>query len=98
MSLVLDFAPEHWGVSTRLVAMALADRVSSETGETWASVGDLARRTGIGHRQVQRHLRILEQDRIILREPRFRDNESQASNRWIWLWTHPATRPLQDAK
>ena len=97
MSLVLDFAPPHWNVSTRLVAMALADRVSSETQETWASIGDLARRTGLGERQVKRHLRILEADGIISRQPRFRDNGSQASNLWTWQWTVTGTSHRTDA-
>lgn len=91
MTLVLDFAPDEWSISTRLVAIALADRVNRETGEAWASIADLSRRTGIGPRQVRRHLAVMEKAGVIRRQARFRDNGSQQSNLWIWVWTVTGT-------
>lgn len=84
-TLVLDFAPPHWNSGTRLVALALADRVGSDW-VCWPSVDDISRRTGLKPRMVKYHLRYLEEERVIAREERRRGNGSQQSNLWIWLW------------
>jgi len=89
MALVLDFAPEHWSVSTRFVALSIADRVSDEHGTCWASIDDVARRTGLSPRRVQEHIATLVEEGVLMRSPRFRDNGSQQSNLWTWLWTIP---------
>lgn len=89
MALVLDFAPPDWTPSQRMVAMALADRIGSETWEAWASIGDIARRSGLSHRHVKRTLRTLEASGVIQRGARHRDNGSQQTNLWIWLWKTP---------
>ena len=89
MALVLDYAPDSWSVSTRYVALAIADRVSDEHGTCWASIEDVARRTGLSHRRVQEHIAILVDEGVLMRSPRFRDNGSQQSNLWTWLWTIP---------
>jgi DNA-binding transcriptional MocR family regulator len=86
MSLVLDFAPDHWNTGTRLVALALADRVGSDN-TCWPSIEDIAKRTGLSHRHVQRTLSYLEAEGIITHERRWRPNGSRQSNLWTWLWT-----------
>ena len=92
IALVLDHAPEHWNTGTRMVALALADRVGEEW-ICWPSVADLARRTGLSERQVQRHLRYLELEGVIERDERRRGNGTQQSNLWIWLWRMRLDRP-----
>lgn len=85
MSMVLDFAPEHWTSGTRLVALALADRVNQDW-QAWPSLEDIARRTGLSTRQVRTHLRTLEADGVIVPTIR-RDKAGQRqTNLWIWLW------------
>lgn len=85
MTLVLDFAPEHWNTGTRLVALAIADRVGSDW-QAWPSIADLARRTGLKPRMVKYHVAYLEAEGVIVREPQWRDNGSQRSNLWTWMW------------
>lgn len=95
MTMVLDFAPEHWSTGTRLVAIALADRVNGDTLECWPSVADLSRRTGLKERAVQRHLRALEEDGTISNlGQRITKTGSAGSNVWRWnLWiTMPEQR------
>ena len=86
LTMVLDFAPHTWNSSKRLVAMAVADRVNKEN-YTWCSYSDIERRTGLSRRQCVRIMNELVAEGIIAREKRERDNGSQASNMWIWLWT-----------
>ena len=62
IALVLDFAPAHWSPSTRMVAVALGDYVNTDSSYAWPSVANLARRSGISTRQVQRCLRQIERD------------------------------------
>lgn len=88
MTLVLDFAPEHWTSGRRMVAIAIADRVGQD-GTTWCSVADISQRTGLNERMVQRHVQGLVNEGILLRTPRKRDNGSQQSNLWTWLWILP---------
>lgn len=86
VSLVLDHAPAHWNTGTRLVAIALADRVGSDN-TCWPSIEDICARTGLRPRMAKYHLRYLEEEGVIAREPRRRGNGSQQSNLWVWLWT-----------
>jgi len=88
LTMVLDFAPAYWNSGTRVVAMALADRVNPDDWTCWPSLEDMARRTGLSIRHVQKHLAFLQQEGIIMRQERRRDNGSQQSNLWIWLWKH----------
>jgi DNA-binding transcriptional ArsR family regulator len=85
IALVLDHAPDHWNTGTRMVALALADRVGDEY-VCWPSIEDLARRTGLKPRMVKYHLRYLEEEGVIARQERRRGNGSQQSNLWVWLW------------
>jgi predicted transcriptional regulator len=91
MTLVLDFAPAHWNAGTRLVALAIADRIGTEW-DAYPSIADIARRTGLKPRMVRYHVSYLEEQGVIRRQERRRDNGSQASNLWIWVWricAHP---------
>ncbi len=94
MSLVLDFAPDHWSPSTRMVAIALADRVGTDW-TCWPSIADIAQRAGMSRRQAIRHLRILEGEGIIASQEQRRPNGSRKSNLWIWLWITHTDTPLQ---
>ena len=85
MTMVLDFAPPHWTTATRLVAIALADRVNGDTHECWPSIQDIARRVGIHERSVQRHIRTLETEGIITRlGQRAKKDGTPGSNVWRW--------------
>ena len=79
ISMVLDFAPEHWTSGTRLVAICLGDYANSDTGWAWPSIRSIARRTGLSERQVQRHLRIIEADGWITD-----GHNGKGSTLWIW--------------
>jgi DNA-binding IclR family transcriptional regulator len=85
MTLVLDFAPAHWTSGTRLVALALADRVNQDW-EAWPSLEDIARRSGLSTRQVRTHLRLLEQERIITCQGQRVVGPHATTNLWTWLW------------
>jgi len=85
MATVLDFAPDHWHAGTRLVAIALADRVNGDW-QAWPSVADLSRRTGLSERVVQRYLRYLEAEGVIhCHGQRYIDGHG-VSNLWTWMW------------
>lgn len=88
MTMVLDFAPKHWSSNTRLVALAIADRVNGDTKECFPSVADLANRTGLSERAVQRHLRQLESEGTITRlGQRKKPDGTLGSNTYRWnLW------------
>ena len=85
VALVLDFAPDDWQSGTRLVALALADRVNHDW-QAWPSIGDLSRRTGLSERVCQRHLRHLEDAGVIARHGQRNIDGRAVSNLWIWLW------------
>jgi biotin operon repressor len=85
LSNVLNHSPAHWNSGTRLVALALADRVGDEW-TCWPSLDDIGARTGLSRRMVKYHLRYLEAEGVIAREERRRGNGSQQSNLWVWLW------------
>lgn len=85
MTMVLDFAPSHWSSGTRMVAIALADRVNQEW-LAWPSLEDLARRTGLSTRQVRSHLRQLETEGVIVQNVQRRPNGTRQTNLWTWLW------------
>jgi len=85
VAMVLDFAPIHWSSGTRMVAIALADRVNQDR-EAWPSIDDLSRRTGLDGRSVQRHLRILEDDGVITRVAQRMHGGRPVSNLWRWHW------------
>jgi hypothetical protein len=80
IAMVLDFAPEHWSSGTRMVAIALADYVNTETRSAWPSIANLARRTGLSERMVQRHLRQIELDGWI----EMGNPSITKSTMWIW--------------
>ena len=90
--MALDFAPKHWSTSTRLVAIAIADRVNSDTQDCFPSVADIARRTGLNERSVQRHLRHLEADGTITNMGQRVVNGRPQSNVYRWnLWMKVGT-------
>ena len=91
MATVLDFAPEEWSSGTRMVAIALADRVNSDR-QAWPALSDLARRTGLSERQVRRNLRILEDAGVIRCEGQRWVGDNPVSNVWTWLWVLPGGR------
>ena len=80
IALVLDFAPEHWTCSTRMVAIDLADYANSDNGHAWPSLRSLSKRSGVSVRQVQRCLRQIENDGWIQRTSTHR----VGTNLWIW--------------
>ena len=81
---VLDFAPSHWTSGTRLVAIAIADRINNDW-EAWPSIADLCKRTGLGERAVQRAVRQLEEEGVIRRHGQRRNSCGQpVSNLWTW--------------
>lgn len=81
---VLDFAPDHWTSGTRIVAIALADRVNQD-GHCWPSVADISRRTGLSGRMVQKHLRYLEEENVITcNGQRMGTSGQPVSNLWTW--------------
>jgi hypothetical protein len=92
---VLDFAPDTWGPGTRLVALALADRVNQD-GQAWPSLADIARRSGLNQRMVRYHLRIVEADGWIRREgQRIGGGGKPVSNLWTWLkWVQVGGQPI----
>ena len=85
ISMVLDFAPEHWTSGTRMVAICVADYANSDTGWAWPSVRNMARRTGLSERQVQRHLRIIEADGWIRQgwTPQIKMTPGRTT---LWIW------------
>ena len=80
VAMVLDFAPAHWSSGTRMVAICVADYANSDTGWAWPSVRNMARRTGLSERQVQRHLRIIEADGWI------RQGADTVGKTTLWIW------------
>lgn len=85
ITMVLDFAPDHWTTTQRLVALAIADRVNGDTLECWPSISDIARRVGIHERSVQRAIRSLEAEGVITRLGQRPDrNGVPKSNVWTW--------------
>lgn len=90
----LDFAPSEWSSGTRLVAIALADRVNGDTLECFPSIADLVRRTGISERAVQRHLRILEDDGTITRQGQRFVAGKPSSNVWKWNRMFPVDKQV----
>ena len=95
---VLGFAPDHWTPGTRIVAVALADHVNDTDGTAWPSITRLAGMAGMAPRNVQRHLRVLEDDGWILRTGQRRTPTGYViSNLWIWqkwLTLPPVDKPL----
>jgi hypothetical protein len=91
---VLDFAPDTWGPGTRLVALALADRVNQD-GQAWPSLTDIARRSGLSTRQVRTHLRTIEGDGWIRCEgQRINGGGQPVSNLWTWTqWMQVGRKP-----
>ena len=84
MVAVLDFAPDTWSTGTRMVALALADRVNQD-GQAWPSLADIARRSGLSTRQVRTHLRTIEADGWIRCEgQRINGGGQPVSNLWTW--------------
>lgn len=88
MTAVLDFAPNHWNTGTRMVAIALADRVNEDDGgRCWPSIADISRRTGLDPRSVQRHIRYLEAEGVLRREGQRTNASGQpVSNLWTWCY------------
>ena len=92
---VLDFAPDHWTSGTRIVAIALADRVNQD-GQCWPSVADLSRRTGLSARMVRYHLRYLEEQNVITcNGQRIGTSGQRVSNLWTWrFWKLGGVQPI----
>lgn len=88
----LDFARPNWSTGTQLVAIALADRVNTDSLECWPSIADIARRTRMTERSVQRHIRDLEQDGTITRMRRTRRSDGLAGSN-VWRWNLLITLP-----
>jgi len=82
---VLDLAPAHWPPGTRMVALALADRVNQDW-EAWPSLDDIATRSGLTTRMVRSHLRQLEAEGVIANTGQRIIGTRAYSNLWIWLW------------
>lgn len=74
-------APTH-----KLVLMALAD-AADDHGVCWPSVSTLARKCSVSSRTVQRALRVLMEQRLLVAEPRRRSDGSSTSNRYRLLLT-----------
>ena len=74
-------APTH-----KLVLMALAD-AADDHGVCWPSVSTLARKCSVSTRTVQRALRVLMEQRLLVAEPRRRSDGSSTSNRYRVLLT-----------
>lgn len=92
---VLDFAPDHWNSGTRIVAIALADRVNQD-GQCWPSVADISRRTGLSPRMVKYHLRYLEDENVITcNGQRIGSSGQPVSNLWTWrFWKLGGVQPI----
>lgn len=86
MAQVLDFAPDHWTPSVRLVAIIIADHVNDSEGSCFPSLKLIARRSGMSQRQCQRSISQMEADGWVTRQVRF-DGARQTSN--LYLWTNP---------
>ena len=85
VTVVLDHAPEHWSPSKRLVAVALAERINQQHRQAWPSLADLAKRTGLSERSVQRYLRELEDEGWIENHGQRPGAGGQpVSNLWTW--------------
>ncbi len=85
MTMVLDFAPEHWTSGMRLTALALADRVNQDW-QAWPSLEDISKRTGLSTRQVRTHLKQLEAEGVIVAFVRRKPDGTRQPNLWTWLW------------
>lgn len=88
ITMVLDFAPSHWIPATRMVALALADRVNQD-GQCWPTIADIQRRTGLSERWVRYQLRLIEADGWIelVRQGRHNAYGQPVNNVWIWrMW------------
>jgi hypothetical protein len=85
IAMVLDFSPEHWSPGTRMVAVALADRVNQDK-QAWPSIADLSRRTGLSARMVKYHLRVLEDAGVIVNHGQRVIGGKRVSNLWTWRW------------
>jgi DNA-binding MarR family transcriptional regulator len=59
----------------------LGDYANTDNGYAWPSVANLARRSGLSTRQVQRCLRQIERDGWIERQP---DTHRLGTTLWIW--------------
>ena len=91
---ILDFAPNHWNASTRLVALALADRVNPDSLECFPSLKDISRRTGLSERYIQRILRQLETENVIVcMGQRRMKSGSPGSNVWVWKYLITLGKP-----
>lgn len=73
----------------KLVLLALADH-SDDTGYCWPGINGVAEKCKIAIRSVFRAVSRLEQRGLVHREPRFRENGSQASNGYT-LFVPPLT-------
>lgn len=87
VKMVLDFAPDHWTVGCRLVAIACGERANINTREFYPGVKDIAQRTSLSERQVQRYLRQLEAEKVITRLGNRRMvGGGLGTNVWRWNW------------
>jgi len=64
---------------TKLVLMAIADHCDDE-GYAWPGIRGIAKKCGVSHSTVQRHVQSLEEQGILNVEPRQRPDGSSSSN------------------
>ena len=85
----LNFAPAHWSPSVQLVAIVIADHTGNE-GDCWPSIRTISARCRLDRRSVQRILRQLEREGVIVKSARFADDR-QTSNLYKWQMLEAST-------
>ncbi len=66
----------------KIILLALAD-YANDHGECWPGINSLCEKSGITRSTLKRNLQILEDDGVIVRRERKRNNGSQTSNRYF---------------
>lgn len=66
----------------KIILLALAD-YANDSGECWPGINSLCEKAGVTRSTLKRNLQILENDSVIVRLERKRDNGSQTSNRYF---------------
>ena len=70
MSAIMEHSPDDWSAGLRYTAVIIADHINDD-GECWPSIQRIAKRTGLSHRQVQRHVLQLELCQVLDRIPTY---------------------------
>ncbi len=63
-------------------------RFAGKKSWCWPKPESIGIEVGLGERQIQKYLTLLERKRFIRRQPRFGENGEQTSNRISLLWHH----------